>query len=182
MSIVTAYGSYVPSIQLHVVLHQGPPRAGLSEADAGRLEERALKMRKAMGENLADDVAGESPDARTRRLNLIKWAPLPCCPCWSNIHLSLINWAPSWCPRKSRICLNLMDCAPSCCSRWSNVFAWLPGGGEAALRQVAPSSHRDRLHSHTSSARQPQRMLDTSGCSVSRLSVPYVLMCRLGEK
>ncbi|CAK0783212.1 hypothetical protein CVIRNUC_006411 [Coccomyxa viridis] len=51
---------------------EGPPRAGLSEADAGALEERALKMRKAMGENLADDVAGESPDVRTRRLNLIK--------------------------------------------------------------------------------------------------------------
>ena len=32
-------------------------------------------MRKAMGENLADDVAGESLDTRTRRLNLIKWAP-----------------------------------------------------------------------------------------------------------
>ena len=57
---------------------QGPLRAGLSEADAAALEERALKMRKAMGENLADDVAGESPDARMRRLNLIKCA-LPSC-------------------------------------------------------------------------------------------------------
>ena len=56
---------------------QGPPRAGLSQADAAQLEERALKMRKAMGENLADDVAGESPDTRTRRLNLIKFAPHP---------------------------------------------------------------------------------------------------------
>ena len=34
-------------------------------------------MRKAMGENLADDVAGESPDVRTRRLNLIKWVSSP---------------------------------------------------------------------------------------------------------
>ncbi len=56
---------------------QGPPRAGLSQADAAQLEERALKMRKAMGENLADDVAGESQDTRTRRLNLIKCAPFP---------------------------------------------------------------------------------------------------------
>ena len=74
ISIITACGFYVHTGTL---LHQGPPRAGLSEADAGALEERALKMRKAMGENLADDVAGESPDARTRRLNLIKCAPLP---------------------------------------------------------------------------------------------------------
>ena len=54
---------------------QGPPKAGLSQADAAQLEERALKMRKAMGENIADDVAGETPDARTRRLNLIRCVP-----------------------------------------------------------------------------------------------------------
>lgn len=54
---------------------QGPPKAGLSQADAAQLEERALKMRKAMGENIADDVAGETQDARTRRLNLIKCDP-----------------------------------------------------------------------------------------------------------
>ena len=53
---------------------QGPPKAGLSQADAAQLEERALKMRKAMGENISDDVAGETVDARTRRLNLIKCA------------------------------------------------------------------------------------------------------------
>ncbi len=51
---------------------QGPPKSGLSDADKAVLEERALKMRKAMGENLADDVAGESPDTRERRLNLIR--------------------------------------------------------------------------------------------------------------
>jgi len=37
-------------------------------------EDRALKMRKAMGENLGDDVAGEEPSARERRLNLIRCA------------------------------------------------------------------------------------------------------------
>ncbi len=46
--------------------------SGLPEADAAALEERALKMRKAMGENLADDVAGESVDSKQRRLNLIR--------------------------------------------------------------------------------------------------------------
>ena len=75
--------SYVQYYEANVSLRQGPPRAGLAEADAAQLEERALKMRKAMGENLADDVAGESPDARTRRLNLIKWVP-SCCPRWSS--------------------------------------------------------------------------------------------------
>ncbi len=59
-------------LQICLCPEQGPPKAGLSEADAAALEERALKMRKAMGENLSDDVADESPDARTRRLNLIK--------------------------------------------------------------------------------------------------------------
>ncbi|CAL8472276.1 g11818 [Coccomyxa elongata] len=48
------------------------PVSGLPEADAAALEERALKMRKAMGENLADDVAGESLDSKQRRLNLIR--------------------------------------------------------------------------------------------------------------
>ena len=56
---------------------QGPPKAGLSQADAAQLEERALKMRKAMGENISDDVAGETVDARTRRLNLIRCAHSP---------------------------------------------------------------------------------------------------------
>ena len=51
---------------------QGPPKSGLSEADKAVLEERTLKMRKAMGENLADDIASESPDTRERRLNLIR--------------------------------------------------------------------------------------------------------------
>ena len=50
--------------------------SGLPEADASVLEERALKMRKAMGENLADDVAGESVDSKQRRLNMIRCLPL----------------------------------------------------------------------------------------------------------
>ncbi|EIE23413.1 NifU-domain-containing protein [Coccomyxa subellipsoidea C-169] len=48
------------------------PVSGLPAADVAVLEERALKMRKAMGENLADDVAGESVDSKQRRLNLIR--------------------------------------------------------------------------------------------------------------
>ena len=57
-----------------LLLRQGPTAvAGLPEEDAAALEERTLKMRKAMGENLADDVAGESVDARTRRINMIRW-------------------------------------------------------------------------------------------------------------
>ena len=51
--------------------------AAMSAAERDEHEDRALKMRKAMGENLADDVAGESPDARTCRLNLIKSACFP---------------------------------------------------------------------------------------------------------
>ncbi len=49
------------------------PVSGLPAADVAVLEERALKMRKAMGENLADDVAGESVDSKQRRLNLIRF-------------------------------------------------------------------------------------------------------------
>ncbi len=39
----------------------------MSAAERGAYEEKKLKMRKAMGENLADAVAGEEPDARQRR-------------------------------------------------------------------------------------------------------------------
>jgi len=48
--------------------------AAMSAAERGEHEDRALKMRKAMGENLGDDVAGEEPSARERRLNLIRCA------------------------------------------------------------------------------------------------------------
>ncbi len=44
----------------------------MSAEEAAEHEERALKMRKAMGENLGDAVAGESEDSKQRRLNLIK--------------------------------------------------------------------------------------------------------------
>ncbi len=54
---------------------QGPTMvAAMSAAERGEHEDRALKMRKAMGENLGDDVAGEEPSARERRLNLIRCA------------------------------------------------------------------------------------------------------------
>ena len=45
----------------------GASPALMSAAERGAYEEKKLKMRKAMGENLADDVAGEAPDARQRR-------------------------------------------------------------------------------------------------------------------
>ncbi|KAL3160178.1 hypothetical protein ABBQ32_010944 [Trebouxia sp. C0010 RCD-2024] len=44
----------------------------LSPAEMAEYEEKKLKMRKAMGENLHDDVQGEAPDSKQRRLNLIK--------------------------------------------------------------------------------------------------------------
>ena len=39
----------------------------MSAAEREVYEEKKLKMRKAMGENLADAVPGEAPDARQRR-------------------------------------------------------------------------------------------------------------------
>ncbi|KAL0051688.1 hypothetical protein WJX82_000278 [Trebouxia sp. C0006] len=44
----------------------------MSPAEMAEYEEKKLKMRKAMGENLHDDVQGEEPDSKQRRLNLIK--------------------------------------------------------------------------------------------------------------
>ncbi|KAJ7523359.1 hypothetical protein O6H91_18G048500 [Diphasiastrum complanatum] len=44
----------------------------MSDKERSEYEEKKLKMRKAMGENLADDVEGEDDDARTRRIKLMK--------------------------------------------------------------------------------------------------------------
>jgi len=44
----------------------------MSEQEKIEYEEKKLKMRKAMGENLFDDVVGEEDDARTRRLKLLQ--------------------------------------------------------------------------------------------------------------
>lgn len=46
--------------------------AAMSAAEREEHEDRALKLRKAMGENLGDDVEGEDVSARERRLNLIR--------------------------------------------------------------------------------------------------------------
>lgn len=46
--------------------------AVMSESDKIEYEEKKLKMRKAMGENLHDEVEGEEDDARTRRLKLLQ--------------------------------------------------------------------------------------------------------------
>ena len=51
---------------LNPVSQQGPTMvAAMSAAERDEHEDRALKMRKAMGENLGDDVAGEEHE-RTR--------------------------------------------------------------------------------------------------------------------
>ncbi|KAI5061793.1 hypothetical protein GOP47_0022332 [Adiantum capillus-veneris] len=46
--------------------------AVMSETEKIEYEEKKLKMRKAMGENLRDDVQGEDDDAKTRRLKLLQ--------------------------------------------------------------------------------------------------------------
>lgn len=43
----------------------------MSEAERAAYEEKKLKMRKAMGENLGDDVEGESISSKQRRCGLI---------------------------------------------------------------------------------------------------------------
>ncbi|CAI7910603.1 unnamed protein product [Closterium sp. NIES-54] len=50
----------------------GPGTAAMSAAEVAEYEEKKLKLRKAMGENLADAVEDETDDARTRRLNLLR--------------------------------------------------------------------------------------------------------------
>ncbi|CAI5493709.1 unnamed protein product [Closterium sp. Naga37s-1] len=50
----------------------GPGTAAMSAAEVAEYEEKKLKLRKAMGENLADAVEDETEDARTRRLNLLR--------------------------------------------------------------------------------------------------------------
>ncbi|KAH7437983.1 hypothetical protein KP509_05G099600 [Ceratopteris richardii] len=49
-----------------------PGKAMMSETERNEYEEKKLKMRKAMGENLHDEVEGEEDDARTRRLKLLQ--------------------------------------------------------------------------------------------------------------
>lgn len=41
--------------------------ATMSSAERSEYEDKKLKMRKAMGENLGDDVPGETVDAKQRR-------------------------------------------------------------------------------------------------------------------
>jgi hypothetical protein len=44
-----------------------PPPALMSPTELAAYEEKKLKLRKAMGENLSDGVEGEAPDSRQRR-------------------------------------------------------------------------------------------------------------------
>jgi Fe-S cluster biogenesis protein NfuA len=50
----------------------GVSTATMSDAERAAYEEKKLKMRKAMGENLGDAVPGETRDAKQRRLDLIR--------------------------------------------------------------------------------------------------------------
>ena len=54
------------------LLVKGLPQPTAETVEVVEHEERALKMRKAMGENLADGVAGETQSAANRRLNLLR--------------------------------------------------------------------------------------------------------------
>ena len=65
---------------------QGPTMvAAMSAAEREEHEGRALKLRKAMGENLGDDVEGEDISARERRLNLIRCEPASAKRCSSRV-------------------------------------------------------------------------------------------------
>lgn len=50
----------------------GVPLSQMNEQERKEYEEKKLKMRKAMGENLFDEVEGEDEDSRTRRLKLLQ--------------------------------------------------------------------------------------------------------------
>lgn len=60
------------SIEQHLWENNGVATVVMSEAEKLEYEEKKLKMRKAMGENLYDEVEGEEEDARTRRLKLLQ--------------------------------------------------------------------------------------------------------------
>lgn len=49
----------------------------MSAAELAAYEEKKLKMRKAMGENLGDAVPGETRDAAQRRCRLIPYQDVP---------------------------------------------------------------------------------------------------------
>ena len=51
---------------------KGPGSAAMNEAERSEYEEKKLKMRKAMGENLFDAVEGETEDSKTRRMKLLQ--------------------------------------------------------------------------------------------------------------
>ena len=51
---------------------KGPGSAAMNEAERSEYEEKKLKMRKAMGENLFDAVEGETDDSKARRMKLLR--------------------------------------------------------------------------------------------------------------
>eukprot|EP00271_Cylindrocystis_brebissonii_P003289 TRINITY_DN140_c0_g1_i1.p1 TRINITY_DN140_c0_g1~~TRINITY_DN140_c0_g1_i1.p1 ORF type:complete len:506 (+),score=96.06 TRINITY_DN140_c0_g1_i1:175-1692(+) len=50
----------------------GPGTAAMNESEREVYEQKKLKMRKAMGENLHDEVEGETEDSKTRRMKLLQ--------------------------------------------------------------------------------------------------------------
>ena len=71
-----------PGEEAHLWGSGGLNGAVMSEAERAAYEEKKLKMRKAMGENLGDDVEGESISSKQRRCislrqRLVRLVPLP---------------------------------------------------------------------------------------------------------
>ena len=60
-----------PGEEAHLWGSGGLNGAVMSEAERAAYEEKKLKMRKAMGENLGDDVEGESISMKQRRCRLM---------------------------------------------------------------------------------------------------------------
>lgn len=54
---------------------QGNRKSGMTADEAALHQDLALKMRKALGEDLHDAQPGEDSDAQQRRLNLIRQCP-----------------------------------------------------------------------------------------------------------
>lgn len=51
---------------------EGTKEKKMTEKELAEYEEKKLKLRKAMGANIADDIPGESMEAKQRRLALIE--------------------------------------------------------------------------------------------------------------
>eukprot|EP00897_Mesotaenium_endlicherianum_P004008 jgi/Mesen1/3635/ME000020S03162 len=66
------YIGFSRSVVLSLKGPNGAGTAAMSEEERTQYEEKKLKMRKAMGENLYDDVDGETLDSKERRMRLLQ--------------------------------------------------------------------------------------------------------------